>query len=119
MDKTLTNWQDIVNFLLGFALFTSPFVLGYSAEQTPAWNAYLVGAIIAILALATIFAFNAWEELANAALGAWLVISPWIMGFSGHATATNTHVVIGIATLVLALWAMREHDTEHHLPAGR
>jgi hypothetical protein len=72
-----------------------------------------VGAIIAILALATIFAFQAWEEWVSAALGAWLIIAPWVLGFSGQATATLTHALIGVATLVLALWAVREHDSGH------
>ncbi len=118
MDRTFTNWQDTVNFLLGLALFLSPFVLDFGADRAPALNAHIVGAVIAILALATMLAFQAWEEWVSAALGAWLIIAPWVLGFSGHATAMLTHVLIGIATLVLALWAAREHDSGH-LTAGR
>lgn len=119
MDRISASWQDAVNFLLGIALLISPFVLGFRADQTPAWNAYIVGAIIAIMALAAMFAFQPWEEWISAILGAWLIISPWVLGFNaGHSTAMTTHVVIGIATLVLALWAVREHDSGH-LPAGR
>jgi hypothetical protein len=76
-------------------------------------NAHIVGAIIAILALATMLAFQTWEEMVSAALGAWLIIAPWVLGFSNHGTAMLTHVLIGIATLVLALWAAREHDSGH------
>lgn len=118
MDRTFTNWQDTVNFLLGLALFFSPFVLGFGADRAPALNAHIVGAIIAILALATMLAFHAWEEWLSAALGAWLIIAPWVLGFSNHGTAMLTHVLIGIATLVLALWAAREHDSGH-LTTGR
>lgn len=113
MDRTVTNWQDAVNFLLGVALFVSPFVLGFGSELTPALNAHIIGAIIAILALATMLAYRLWEEWVNAALGVWLVIAPWVLGFSSHTTAKTAHVLIGAATLVLALWAAREHDSGH------
>lgn len=118
MERTFTSWQDAVNFLLGVALFISPFTLGFGAEQAPTANALIVGAIIAILALATILAFQEWEEWVNAALGLWLILAPWVLGFSGHATAKLTHVLIGVAALVLAVWALREHETTH-FPAGR
>ena len=108
MDRTY-NWQDVVNFLLGLALFVSPFVLGYQGDRPAAMNAYIVGAIVAILALASIFAFQSWEEWLSALLGAWLIISPWALGFSSDSTAVGTHVVLGIAIIVLSLWSERAH----------
>jgi hypothetical protein len=42
-------------------------------------------------------------------LGAWLVISPWVLGFSGSSTALLTHVVVGFAAIVLAIWSTNEH----------
>lgn len=104
-------WQDVLNFLLGVALFFSPWVLGFQSEQTPAWNAYVFGAIIAVVALAAMFAFHDWEEWISAALGAWVIIAPWVLGFSHNASALTAHVLIGIATVVLALWSSAEHGT--------
>ncbi len=51
-------WQDVLNFLLGVACCSAPlpWVLGFQSEQTPAWNAYVFGAIIAVVALAAMFA---------------------------------------------------------------
>jgi hypothetical protein len=118
MNRFSEFWQDTTSFLLGAALFISPWVLGFASEQTPAWHAYTFGAIIALVALAALFAFRPWEEWVSAALGAWLVIAPWVLSFSTHATAMYTHVLIGIATMVLAVWSMSEHGSGH-LPAGR
>lgn len=111
------QWQDVVNCLLGVGLFFSPWLFGFEAEQTAAWNAHVIGAIIAVMALAAIFAFQDWEEWVSVALGAWLVISPWVLGFSAISTAMLTHVLIGIAALILAIWSSAEHGS--HLPAGR
>lgn len=113
-----TFWQDTANLVLGVALLVSPWALGFVAERMPTWNAFIVGAIIALLAIAALFAFQPWEEWISALLGAWLVLAPWVLGFSGHAAAMYTHVIIGIATLVLAVWSMSEHGSDH-ITAGR
>ncbi|KAB2940955.1 MAG: SPW repeat protein [Hyphomicrobium sp.] len=116
MNRFSTFWQDTLNLVLGAALLVSPWVLGFASETTPTWNAFIVGAIIAVLALAALFAFQVWEEWVSGALGAWLIIAPWVLGFGTHATALYTHVLIGIATLVLAYWSTSEHG--HHMAAG-
>lgn len=117
MNRFQTFWQDTLNLVLGAALFVSPWILGFASDAAPSSNAFAVGAIIALMALAALFAFQAWEEWVSAALGAWLVIAPWVLGFATHATAMYTHVVIGLATLVLALWSMSEHTG--HIRAGK
>ena len=109
--KFSAYWQDVLNFLLGIGLFFSPWVLGFAFEQTAAWNAHVFGAIIAVIALAAMFAFHDWEEWISAALGGWVIVAPWVLGFSAHGSAMMTHVLIGIATLVLALWSSAEHST--------
>lgn len=109
MNRFSTFWQDTVNLVLGAALLVSPWVLGFASETTPTWNAFIVGAVIALLAVTALFAFEVWEEWVSAALGAWLIIAPWVLGFSAHATAMYTHVLIGIATIVLAFWSTSEH----------
>jgi predicted MFS family arabinose efflux permease len=116
--KFSAHWQDVVNWLLGVGLFFSPWAFGFEAQQTAAWNAHVVGAILAVMALAAILAFQEWEEWVSVALGAWLVISPWALGFSAVHTAMLTHVVIGVAALVLAIWSSTEHGSGP-LAAGR
>jgi predicted MFS family arabinose efflux permease len=112
-----SSWQDVLNCLLGIGLFFSPWLLGFAAEQTPAWNAHVVGAIIAVMALLAIFAFQDWEEWISIALGAWLVVSPWVLGFSTVNVALLSHVLIGLATIILAIWSSAEHGSR--LPIGR
>jgi hypothetical protein len=108
-----SDWQDSANVLLGLGLFLSPWTLGYGTEGSAALNAHIVGAIICVMALAALFAFRVWEEWVSAVLGAWLIIAPWVLNFSGHATAARTSMLIGVATLVLAMWSAAQHGSDH------
>ncbi len=118
MNRFSAYWQDSMNLLLGAGLFVSPWLLGFGSEQTAAWNAHLVGAVLAVMALAALFAYQVWEEWVSCALGAWLVVAPWAFRFSEHATATYTHVLIGIAAIVLAISSAGRHHSGH-MTAGR
>jgi hypothetical protein len=113
LDRLSAYWQDALSFLLGAGLFFSPWLFGFSAEQPAAFNAHVVGAIIAVLSLMALFAFQSWEEWISGVLGAWLLISPWVLGFSASSTAVLTHVVAGIAVIVLAIWSTNEHGAGH------
>ena len=113
-----SDWQDSINFLLGLGLLLSPWTLNYVAEGGAALNAHIVGAVIVLMALAALFAFRFWEEWISAVLGAWLIVAPWVLNFSGNSVATRAHVLIGIAVFVLAMWSATEHGSGH-MSAGR
>ena len=98
-------WQDWVNLVLGLWVLISPWALRFATAEH-AWNAYLVGAGIAILAAAALIAFQPWEEWVNLALGAWLLISPWLLGFSTATIAMWNAVIIGALVVVFAGWAL-------------
>jgi hypothetical protein len=74
------------------------------------WHLYIVGAAITVLALVALYAFNAWEEWVNGALGLWLLVSPWLMGFSASAVLTWNAVIAGILVAVFAGWALYEEQ---------
>lgn len=94
--------MNIVNALLGVFLFIAPWLLGFRDVQAAAWNAWICGVLIAALAVAALSALQEWEEWANAALGLWTVVAPWILGFSGMPAAMWTHVGVGLAVAILA-----------------
>ena len=50
--------------------------------------------------------FKHWQDPVNAVLGAALVLSPWILGFSDETFAMSNAVVIGLALVATALGAM-------------
>lgn len=110
-DRVAAFWQDAINLVLGIWLIVSPFALGYAAQTTPAWNAYAVGVVVAVLSAAALWQFQKWEEWLSAVLGAWLVVSPWILGFGVGHVATWNQVIVGVLGGVLAFWSgVTEHD---------
>jgi hypothetical protein len=48
-----------------------------------------------------------WQDPANAILGGWLVISPWVLGFSGITVAATSTVALGVVLIANSLGAMR------------
>lgn len=108
------RWQDWLNLALGIWLFFSPFFMGYAtgADGVAAWNSYLLGIGVVIFAAAAIARPAQWEEWINLALGVWLVISPWVLGFSADETALWNHLIVGLIIGIDAAWAMAKTPRE-------
>ena len=104
--KQLKHWQDAVNAVLGVWLVLSPWALAYAGDAAPAANAVIVGIALIAAALGAIFVPRAWEEWTEAVLGVWLIVSPWVLGFSEQILAMRTAVATGIVIAVLALWTL-------------
>lgn len=51
-----------------------------------------------------------WQDWANFVLGAWIAISPWVLGYSPMTTATRNAVVSGLLVAGIALWALATRD---------
>lgn len=112
-ERLAKQWRDIVNLVLGIWIVVSPWALGFVAEQTAAWNAYVVGVIIAVAALATLVNFHKWEEWLNVALAVWLIVSPWALGVVALSALMWNQVVVGLVIGALAIWsAIAEHEPE-------
>lgn len=69
-------WQDWANLILGLWLFASPWLLRFTRATTPAWNTWISGAIIAILAAAALYEVERWEEWTSVIVAIWLAASP-------------------------------------------
>lgn len=106
MATQVKHWQDVVNLVLGLWLLISPWVLAYAGETLPMWNAVIFGILIGVVALYALFQVFAWEEWANAVFGVWMVISPWVLGFSGNFAAMLNAVIVGAVAFALAIWTL-------------
>ncbi|MGD8429947.1 MAG: SPW repeat protein [Ectothiorhodospiraceae bacterium] len=111
------RWHDWVMLLFGLWLIASPFVLGSTAVGGAAvWNPVIVGIAVGVFAIAVLSQPHQWEEWINLVLGAWLILAPFVLGFSGIAAATWNHVILGLLVGADAIWAlvdMRSHDSAH------
>jgi hypothetical protein len=105
--------QDLINLILAVCLFVSPWIIGFAAETTAAYNAWIVGVVLGALAFATLSVFAEWEEWVNLVLGLWLIVSPWLLGFMANANAMGTHVVLGVLVVVASAWAVWDVHHPH------
>ena len=51
-------------------------------------------------------AWTRWQEWVNLVVGAWVFISPWILGFSQDPASSWSAWVLGVLLVVVALWAL-------------
>jgi ABC-type molybdate transport system permease subunit len=113
---TATSSLDIV---AGCWLFLSPFFLPYRSVSSAVANTVSVGLVIAVLAAYHLAkpVRASWASWVNAVLGVWLLISPWVLGFSHVTSATYNSVVIGIFVILLATWnSIATYDRDSTAP---
>lgn len=104
----MKHWQDPVNAVLGAWLILSPWALGFSGSTPAMANFAIVGILLLATALGAIFVPRAWEEWTESALGLWLVISPWVVGYAAVDSAKANAILAGLVILTLALWAVQD-----------
>jgi hypothetical protein len=101
--------------LAGFWLAFSPWVLGFaSTEPTGRWNDLILGIVIALFAFVRgMIAYRAaWLSWLNALLGAWVMASPWVLGFHVSYAARWNNILLGLAVIVLACWSALSTDRD-------
>lgn len=112
------RWHDWANLVLGIWLFISPWVLNFAAASAPgagnpetpgtalanaAWNAWVLGVIIALVSISALSRPAVWQEWLNALLGIWVFIAPWVLGFAAAANAAWDHWIVGFLVFIAAL----------------
>src|SRR5215510_13357610 len=101
------QWEDWCDWALGIWLVLSPWVLRFDFNPTATRNAVIVGFLIILVEAVTLSAFKLWEEWINVALGIWLIVSTWMLGFASTVATTN-FVIVGALIVALALYEVWE-----------
>jgi len=118
MHLSTRRWQDQAILLLGVWLFVSPWVMGYPSDSTPAVNAYMAGALMAVLAAFDLYKTYVWAVIVNIVVGAWVAVSPWLVDVVADRAMSASMLIVGLATIVLGLWEMRTDPDLHQQWAG-
>jgi hypothetical protein len=95
------RWQDWTSFALGLWLAVSPWALDHAPLDAATANAAFLGLAIALASHFEVSFDAATAQWFNMGAGLWLVLSPFLLGFSGEALATANAIAVG--TLVAAL----------------
>src|SRR5262249_451740 len=101
------QWEDWTSWALGLWLRPSPWTLFFEQESRAMENAVAVGALIIVVEIVELSVFRDWEEWINVVLGAWLAVSPWVLGIASSAARWN-FVIVGALVVALALYEIRE-----------
>lgn len=96
--------REWINGALAMILFVSPWALGFADTVAAAWTAWVTGVVLAVLVVAAVLRFAEWEVWAAMLVGLWLIMSPWVVGFTSTTAAQWTHLVIGILVAAIAAW---------------
>jgi hypothetical protein len=95
------RWQDWTSFALGLWLAMSPWLLEYSQHEAATANAAIMGLALALGSHFEVSFDERSAEWFNMAAGLWLVLAPFLLGYSAETVATANSIAVG--TLVAAL----------------
>jgi len=102
----LRHWQDVVNALLGIAVLMSPWMLGFTDSMAATTNAVVVGLALIAAAMGAILAPRPWEEWTEAALGLWLIMSPWVLQYAMSHQNRLAMVGLGAVIVLFSAWTL-------------
>jgi len=106
------RWQPIVALVLGAYVVVSPWLIPYLLRGSvltlgSAWSHYIAGAAIVIVAALAISSFRLWEAWVEALLGLWVIIAPWVLGFTSLHAFTWNSVIVGALLVAISLGSLK------------
>jgi len=101
------RYISVLTAMAALWYFISPILYFGASEQPNALNEWIAGGLVLSLATARILfpARTTIASWANAGLGLWIVVSPWICGFSDYTSRTVNSIVLGSAIIGLSLFS--------------
>lgn len=70
------------------------------------WSHYVIGALIALVGVAALSNYQLWEEWVDLVLVMWLIVSPWVLGFTSMAALIWNAMIVGAIVAILLAWAL-------------
>ncbi len=97
------EWQDWLNLVLGIWVSASPWALNFSDSAPATRTAVAIGFLIIVSQVFTVWALRFLEEWINVLLGAWLMVSAWLLEISAP-IAKADFTISGLAVILLAAY---------------
>jgi uncharacterized membrane protein len=83
----------------------APWIWGYSWRSAAVWNNVVTGIVITIGALGAATARSARPAWWSIIFGIWLIVSPFLLGYSFIPRAQANDIVVGVIVIVLGIIA--------------
>jgi peptidoglycan/LPS O-acetylase OafA/YrhL len=104
-------WARIIEFMLACWLAISPFLFGYTPEQTPFFvNDFICAFLMGVFSLGSYFHSVRKLHLLNLAISLWLLlVAFWIDPKANHLIVQN-YTVVGLLLFMLAIVPSSAND---------
>ena len=125
--RTHRPWEDWFGMLLGVLIVISPWFpfqperdVMDAERSIMILNTFVVGMLVFGLAQLEYVALQRWEEVAEIALGLWLIASPFIFGYSGDDMLRVWHAALGAIVVLLGAlqlwqdWRLSDQELAKH-----
>ncbi|MEX2536422.1 MAG: SPW repeat protein [Trueperaceae bacterium] len=103
-----TNVHGVIDYIVGPALIAAPWLFGFADGGAETWVPVLLGAGIILYSLVTDYELSMSKSLSMSAHlgidiagGAFLAVSPWLLGYSD--LVYWPHLVVGLAIIIISL----------------
>ena len=98
--RTHRTWEDWCGMLLGALIVASPWfpIQDHSSiveRQTMILNTVAIGLVVFGLSQLEYVALQRWQEVATILVGLWLIVSPYVFGYSGEGFLRIYHTKFG------------------------
>jgi hypothetical protein len=111
--------------LLGALIVVSPWFpiqdrSGIAGHEVMVLNAVAIGFVIFGLSQLEYVALQRWQEVATILVGLWLIVSPYVLGYSGEGFLRIYHTSLGALAVVLGVlqlwqdWDLSDQDMLKH-----
>lgn len=116
---THRTWEDWFGMFLGLLIVASPWLADDHVGRAAVWNAILTGVLIFFIAELEYAVLQRWEETGQLLLGLWLVVSPYVLGYSTAGSLRFWHSTLGGLVILLAAlelwqdWNRSDRDMIH------
>jgi hypothetical protein len=94
-----------LNIVAGLWVFFSPWIFGFAVDPAAMWASVVSGLIIMAIGVARALRprTNPGWSWINFIVGLWVVITPWVYGYTFNVPAVWNGVIIGLLVALLAL----------------
>lgn len=119
MSAFAKRWRDWATLLIGGYLLFTPWIFGAVGDEASSANVWVTGVCVVTVALwALLEAGTHAGELTRVGIGAWLLVSPFALGFAGSAMAWNAWIA-GVLMVALTDIPNLSFDLQSWLRAKR
>ncbi|MDH2353191.1 SPW repeat protein [Bradyrhizobium sp. SSUT18] len=123
--NTHRTWEDWCGMVLGALIVASPWfpIQEHSpigGQQMIIVNTVAIGLVVFGLSQLEYVALQRWQEVATIVVGLWLIVSPYMLGYSGEGFLRVYHTSLGAVAVVLGVlqlwqdWDLSDQDMLRH-----